>query len=179
MIAVYGGTFSPFGSHHLQAISQVAESQLFSKVVVVPAIAHALKSTEVPWEHRYHMAVLGTNDIRFPHGVRVTVSDAEFRMLREQPTPIYTIDVLRHFQRMNDKADYRFVIGPDIPGELDRWHQAERIQEDFGFFELPELGIHATDIRTMIAQGDSAWEGHVPPPVARYIKMHGLYGASQ
>jgi len=182
-VAVYGGSFNPFGNHHLDVIRHLAESGEFQHVIVVPSAAHALKTGILPFEHRFNMTVVGVESRyyecpSFPEKVTISVAIDELHMLRSQPGPIFTIQLLRHYRKRDlpgKENDYRFVIGPDILDELDRWEYVNEIREEFGFYQVPMMGIHSQAIREMIGNGVSTWSRHVPTQVAAYIKMHSLY----
>jgi cytidyltransferase-like protein len=175
-VAVYGGSFSPFGNNHLDVVRHVADSGEFDRIVVVPSISHALKARTFPYEHRVNMATIALAHPGMP--VPAEVSMVELYMLQTQPGPIFTIQLLRHLRDChpdNRDAQLRFVVGPDIIAELDRWKYVDDIRREFGFFQVPETGVHASAVREMIWMGRAAWTRYVPHDVARYIKMHGLY----
>lgn len=177
-VAVYGGSFSPFGNNHLSVIQHVADSGEFDEIVVVPSIAHALKKTTFPYEHRVNMAKLALWANKF--SLPVECWTAEMTMLRDQPGPIFTIQLLRFLKTQirhetRETPDLKFIVGPDIIEQLDRWAYVDEIRKEFGFVEVPDQGIHATEIRKRIAEGNPAWKDQVPPAVAKYIEMHKLY----
>lgn len=180
-IAVYGGSFSPFCKHHQEIIRWLVEEGGFPYVIVVPAAAHALKEGLPQYMHRYNMTKLGVNDLlhngmpTLPFGSTVVVSPVEMDMLREQPGPIRTYELLQRIRKGHPEAEIKFAIGPDIPGELDQWANVDKIEAEFGFVELPIQSMRATKLRQMIAEGLRAWRQHVPRMVARYIEMHDLY----
>jgi len=176
-VAVYGGSFNPFHNGHLNVVRHAADHGDFDAILVVPSIAHAFKARVSPYEHRVNMATLALEP-RPETEMPAAVSMMELHMLRKQPGPILTIELLRELQRRDpgtQPLEFRFVIGPDILGELDRWEGVEDIRREFGFYEVPEAGTRASVIREMIQHGDPAWVRHVPPGVARYIEMHRLY----
>jgi nicotinate-nucleotide adenylyltransferase len=172
-IAVYGGSFSPFGSHHLDVVRHLGRHELADRVIVVPSAAHALKGRTFPFEHRLNMARLALQETGLI--LPTEASSVEMHMLQRQAGPIFTIQLLRHLQQTHPDAQLRFVIGPDIIAELDRWKYVDDIRRDFGFIQAPDMGIHSSSIREMLVQGVPAWERHVPQPVADYVRMHGLY----
>lgn len=183
-VAVYGGSFSPFGNHHRDVVHHVAECGEFDEVLVVPTVAHPLKKQQFPYEHRLNMAELAVRDEEWE--VPVGVSDVERIMLRDNFTaPLFTITVLRALKRYSiqynehESAKYRFIIGPDIREELGQWKNVEDIRREFGFFEAPDMGVHSTEIRQIMADGFPGWKDHVPTLVAGYIETHGLYGVEQ
>jgi len=186
-IAVYGGSFNPFGKHHQDIIRWLIEEGKFDLVLVVPAAAHALKPNLPEFVHRYNMTLLGVNDLRYngcpslPYGKDPQTTGIEMEMLRDQKAPIYTIDLLRRVKKGwgrdlgKGEAEIRFAIGPDVPAELDQWHAVNEIESEFGFVEVPVFSMRATELRKMIQTGTRGWENHVPSPVVRYIEMHELY----
>lgn len=175
-VAVYGGSFSPFGNHHLEVIRWLAQKD-FDSCWVVPSVAHALKKGMLPYEHRINMAREAVLfEMRRSDAIQIEVSLYELEMLRWQKAPIYTIDLLRSFQKGSESdTEFRFVIGPDILEELHRWRGVDEIRSEFGFIEAPDMGIHSSEIRECIADGFPGWKDHVPPNVIDYIERHGLY----
>lgn len=190
-IAVFGGSFNPFGKHHQEIIRWLIETGGCDRVLVVPAAAHALKSDLPEFVHRYNMTHLGVNDLRYngcpslPYGKEVQTLSVEMEMLTGQAAPIYTIDLLRHLKKGwgrdlgKGEPEIRFAIGPDVPAEFDKWHAVEDIQREFGFVEVPVFSMRATDLRRMVRAGTNGWQNHVPGPVAKYIEMHNLYRGAE
>jgi nicotinic acid mononucleotide adenylyltransferase len=188
-IAVYGGSFNPFGKHHQDIIRWLIEEGGFNTVLVVPSAAHALKGDLPDFLHRYNMAKLGVNDLcwngmpTLPHASSVQVLSTEQDMLRTQGPPIYTLDLLREIQKGHgasfskdeEPAEIKFAIGPDIRDEFDKWKGVPEIEKQFGFVDVPVFSMRATDLRNMIAEGTDLWKRHVPHGVAGYIKRNNLY----
>jgi len=185
-IAVYGGSFNPFCDHHADIVRWLVTEGDFNVVIVVPSAAHALKDDLPEYLHRYNMAKLGVNHLRYngvpslPFESTVMVSQIEMHMLTKQPAPIRTYELLQELAQGYSKEDeIKFAIGPDIPDELHKWARVEDIERDFGFAHLPVQSMRATKLRQMIHDGVDAWKHHVPLPVRRYIEMHGLYRESE
>lgn len=180
-IAVYGGSFNPFGRHHQDIVRWIVEEAGYRRVIVVPSVAHALKDGLLPFVHRYNMTRLGVDELAhhgmpsLPQDATVTTSQIEVEMLRRQPSPVRTYELLRALREGYPDTEIKFAIGPDIPGEMSRWAHVEEIEEEFGFLHIPIQSMRATKLRQMIGEGVVAWRRHVPSPVARYIDMHGLY----
>lgn len=181
-IAVYGGSFSPFGGHHQQVVQWLVREGGYDHVMVVPAIAHALKGSMPRYEHRYNMCRLAVQDLvrtgRLPEAA-VSASTIEMDLLLEQAAPVRTYELLAEVRRRSPEAGIQFAIGPDILAELDRWARVPDIRRDFGFAHAPGQSMRATQIREMIAAGDEGWVKHVPESVRRYIEMHGLYSRQE
>jgi len=188
-IAVYGGSFNPFGKHHQDICRWLIEEAGFTTVMVVPAAAHALKGDLPDFLHRFNMAKLGVNDLcwngtpTLPYTSSVQVLTTEQDMLRSKAPPIYTLDLLREikkghgtpFSKDEDPAEIKFAIGPDIRAEFPKWKGVDEIEKEFGFVDVPVFSMRATDLRNMIADGTSLWKRHVPHAVVQYIERNGLY----
>jgi nicotinic acid mononucleotide adenylyltransferase len=131
------------------------------------------------------MAKLGVNDLvhngmpSLPFECSVAVSMIEVDMLRQQPAPVRTYELLKQIREGHPDAEIKFAIGPDIPDEFDRWSNVNRIEAEFGFVKLPVQSMRATKLRQMVREGVKAWRQHVPRMVARYIEMHGLYAEEE
>ena len=183
--AVFGGSFSPFGNHHLDVTRILAERKDISRVLIITSAAHALKTGRLNYEHRLNMAQLGVQELdvgvaSFPDSCDVRVLDIERKMLKQQPAPIFTIDLLRVLSRSGEYGEgenheYKFVVGEDLRDQVKDWTYAGEIEREYGFLWMPELrGMHSQQIRGMI-QRRERWEHLVPKSVARYSKMHNLY----
>jgi len=178
-IAVYGGSFSPFGNQHRDVLRHIGASGEFDEIFVIPSVAHPLKKEQFPFEHRLNMAELAVWSGEW--AIPVEVLPIERQMLQEGiKAPLFTIKVLRFLAKVCEAMDegegeFRFVIGPDIIEELDQWEGVQEIRDEFGFFEAPNMGTHSTQIREKVRTGDATWKDLVCPKVARYIEIHDLY----
>jgi nicotinic acid mononucleotide adenylyltransferase len=150
--------------------------------MVVPSAAHAFKPDLPAFIHRYNMAKLGVNDLRYngrpslPFHSDIRVSMLEVDMLCRQEAPIRTYELLKEIaQGYPDTTEIKFAIGPDILEEIHKWERVPEIRKEFGFVELPVHGMRATKIRGMLAEGVDSWKRHVPSSVQKYITRHGLY----
>ena len=189
-LAAYGGSFNPFGLHHLDIIHYLLDEGGFNEVTVVTSAAHPLKTDLPPYIHRLNMTRLGVAEAREslpkrPHHRHVAAEDLEGDMLQTHPAPIYTLDLLRElrirhpYTQAGRDLEIRFAIGPDIREELHRWKAVDEIEREFGFHDIPDISarsLRATDVRQMIAEGVEDWRRHVTPGVAKYIELHNLYG---
>lgn len=188
-IAVYGGSFNPFGCHHQAVIRWLVTEGDFTVVLVIPSVDHALKHDLIPFHHRYNMAVLGVRDLEsqvssLPPHATVSVLMVEMEMLQRQVGPIYTYDLLCEIRSGLDHAlgnvdEIQFAIGPDIRAEFPKWKHVAEIDREFGFVDIPAdlstQGVRATHIREMVSRQSEAWQSCVPHQVAWYIHAHSLY----
>lgn len=176
-VAVYGGSFNPFGKNHEAAVAWLVEQ--YDQVWVVPAVAHSDKPYLPSYHHRLRMTERGCR--RF--GAKVIVSTIEADMLSAYPNPILTYDVLREIEaRLRGPGtpcslegdDFieciHFAVGEDVRDSMDTWDRIELTRTEFGVVIVPTQPAHATEVRTMIASGDENWVELVPPAVVEYIR---------
>lgn len=171
--AVVGGTFNPFCRHHARMIESLKKDG-FSYVVVVPAVQNPFKDPAgiAEYLHRVNMLELGVEECsNDPQVVEV-----ERFLLKHNTGPIRTWQVLDYISQ--SLTNPTFVIGEDLKDEVNRWENIDYIRSEYGIHVTEDFGLHATDVREMIKQGED-WEEFVSPKAARYIKLHGLYGTFQ
>lgn len=186
-VAVYGGSFDPPHVAHLDTARYLLGRGDFERVLVVPVYEHAFHKPLAPFEHRVAMCALCFADTS-----GVTVSDME----KTLPRPSFTVRTLERI--VSDHPDFRlrFVMGSDALGEIDKWHDFERVRALAPPFvvtrvgyERPELGpavlpdVSSTHVRELFARPSSdaaarrELEALVPRAVAKYVEEHGLYGS--
>ncbi len=122
-IAIYGGTFDPVHSGHLQIARRVTELFEIDQFLFVPArVAPHKQDREVSAGlHRYAMLTLATQDDE-----RLCVSSFEL----DRPERQYTVDTLTHFSaRFEDVAELFFVMGADSWEEITTWREWQRLMD--------------------------------------------------
>ena len=120
-IAIYGGTFDPVHSGHLEIARRVLQLFAIDEFLFVPAmVAPHKQDREVSGAlHRYAMLALATN--REP---RLSISTFEL----DGPGRQYTVDTLFHFRsQFAESADLFFVMGADSWAEITSWREWRRL----------------------------------------------------
>jgi nicotinate-nucleotide adenylyltransferase len=120
-IAIYGGTFDPVHSGHLEIARKVSQLFVIDEFLFVPArVAPHKHDREVsPGLHRYAMLALATQK-----DPQLSVSTFEL----DGPGRQYTVDTLFHFRsQLGGSADLFFVMGTDSWMELTTWREWERL----------------------------------------------------
>ena len=120
-IAIYGGTFDPVHSGHLEVAKSVSELFAIDEFLFVPArlAPHKLARDVSPAWHRYAMLALATRD-----EPRLCISTIEL----DSQEPQYTVDTLFQFRsQFQDAADLFFVMGADSWAEITSWREWQRL----------------------------------------------------
>jgi len=120
-IAIYGGTFDPVHSGHLQIARSISEIFAIDQFLFVPArVAPHKADREVSSGlQRYAMLALATQN-----DPRLCVSTHELEGRERQ----YTVETLDHFRsQIGDLADLFFVMGLDSWTEFTTWRNWEKL----------------------------------------------------
>jgi nicotinate-nucleotide adenylyltransferase len=120
-IALYGGTFDPVHSGHLEVARRVAQLFEIEKVVFIPAqmAPHKIGRPVTEPIHRYAMLALATQN-----DPQLSISTFEL----DAPDRRYTVDTVEHFQRaLGDETELFFIMGADSWSEITTWREWERL----------------------------------------------------
>lgn len=194
--AIFGGTFDPIHSAHLEMARRAADQYWLDRVLFIPAGNPPHKHAEASFEHRYRMVELAC------------LADSRFvaSRLEEGAGKSYSIDTIERVKAANAAAPNAaavnpdlnrplfFIIGSDAFAEIQTWRRWQEVIRAVEFIvvarpgheiaspsgarvhrlESLELPISSSDIRDALARGESPPE--LPPEVAGYIRDHRLYG---
>jgi len=192
-IALYGGTFDPVHSGHVEIARKVSELFEIEKVLFVPAqvAPHKVGRPVTEPIHRYAMLALATQN-----DPRLLISTFEL----DAPDRRYTVDTVEHFQRvLGESTELFFIMGADSWSEISTWREWERLLRIVNHIVVTRPGyevdktlpsraarvfftdavmkdVSATNIRRLVAAArfDELAE-LVPEPVAEYIRKYELY----
>jgi len=120
-IAIYGGTFDPVHSGHMEIARRVTQLFEIDEFLFVPArvAPHKLDREVSPALHRYAMLALATQA-----EPRLCISTFEL----DGPGRQYTVDTLSWFRsRFGDASDLFFVMGADSWAEITTWYEWRRL----------------------------------------------------
>ena len=171
---LYGGTFDPVHTGHVEVPFAAMQHLGFDRVLYVPAnIAPLKEDAPTPSSHRLAMLQLAWAEI------------SPIELDREGTS--YTIDTLEALQTEGDSI--RLLIGADQWQQFQSWKRWDEIIELANPVVMPREGYAidherilpirpltatSTDIRTFVRDGASI-EPLVDPRVAAYITKHNLY----
>ena len=192
-IALYGGTFDPVHSGHLEVARRVSELFEIERVIFIPAqlAPHKTGRPVTAPIHRYAMLALATQD-----DARLLISTFEL----DAPDRRYTVDTVAHFQRtFGGDTELFFIMGADSWSEIKTWRDWERLltmtshivvtrpgyemtpappelKEQILFSDAVMKNISATNIRRLANEGRyDELEQMVPGSVANYIRKYEIY----
>lgn len=120
-IAIYGGTFDPVHSGHLEIARRITELFEIDEFLFVPArvAPHKVDREVSSAFHRYAMLALATRD-------EPRISLATFEL--DGPGRQYTVDTLAYFRsQFVGAADLFFVMGADSWSEITTWREWRRL----------------------------------------------------
>src|SRR6266576_2668762 len=120
-IAIYGGTFDPVHSGHLEIGRRISEFFAIDEFLFMPArlAPHKVGQEAASAFDRYAMLALATQN-----EPRLSVSRFEL----DGPGRQYTVDTLVHFRsRCGEFVDLFFVMGADSWAEITTWREWQRL----------------------------------------------------
>lgn len=190
---MYGGTFDPVHSGHLEIARKVSELFEIEKVLFIPAqvAPHKVGRNVTEPIHRYAMLALATQN-----DPQLSISTFEL----DAPDRRYTVDTVEHFQRASgDSTELFFIMGADSWSEITTWREWERLLKMINHIVVTRPGhevdktlphsearvfftdavmkdVSATNIRRLAGAGRyEELARFVPGPVAEYIRKYELY----
>lgn len=184
-IGILGGSFDPPHFGHLLLARQTREIVGLDEIWLMPYFAHSWDPTLSPAEDRLAMA-------RLVEEQGVVVSEEE----TSQKATNYTIETIRRLKAKH-KHEFSWIVGSDILGEFERWHDYEALSGEIPFLVFPRNGypastalppgfqlidspdiitsnISSTIVRKRLQQAHSV-VGLIPDSVLSYIREHKLY----
>jgi nicotinate-nucleotide adenylyltransferase len=188
-IGLFGGTFDPIHSGHLQVAEKAANTFALDRVLFIPAAnpPHKPAGEVAPYPDRFRMCELACAP--YP---RFVVSDLE-----SGPGKSYTIHTVERVRReLFPDAELFFLIGADAFDELETWKRWRDLVKLTDFivvsrpgatYHIPEgarvhqldqiqIPVSSSQIRAKLARGEP--DPELPAAVLDYIREHGLYGMS-
>jgi nicotinate-nucleotide adenylyltransferase len=188
-IGLFGGTFDPVHTAHLEVADAVRRALSLDRMLVVVA--------NEPWQKEGERAVTGAED----RWAMVQAAVTEWpgleasRMEIDRGGPSYTIDTVRQLGKEEPGADIVLVVGSDVVGGLTSWHEEQALRPLVTLAVVGRPGsppveappgwrsvtvpvapfeVSSTELRDRLESGRTV-RGLVPDPVIRCIEQRGLY----
>jgi nicotinate-nucleotide adenylyltransferase len=188
-LGIFGGTFDPVHTAHLEVAEAVRSSLGLDRMLLVVA--------NQPWQKLDGRALTPAED-RF---AMVEAACAAWpglvpcRMEIDRGGPSYTIDTVRQLHRSHPGAELVLVVGSDVVGGLTTWRDEPTLRDEVTLAVVGRPGVRpvpappgwravnvpvapfdisSTELRERLESGRSV-EGMVPDAVIRCIQQRGLY----
>jgi nicotinate-nucleotide adenylyltransferase len=171
-IALFGGTFDPIHTGHVQAARAAARMFKLDRVLFVPTgrppHKHGDHLTSFP--HRYGMTVLACAGNR-----RLIPSLLEAPAAEDKPC--YSIDTVRKVRRSLHKDDRLFfLIGVDAFLDLPHWKEYRRLLNLVDFIVVSRPGFDVDEIRKVVPEETSRPAAAHLQPLAPLLGDEGIEG---
>lgn len=159
-LAIFGGSFNPPHSGHIDVIRKSLELEFIDTLIVLPNFQNPLKNTKLVCNDRIavlHSLTAGLKNAKD----KLIISDYEIA----KQTPSYSIESIQYFKNLYKPNEMYFIIGADILDQLEKWHKIELIKKEVKFIvasrdniKIPndfirinvENSTSSTEIRAMI-----------------------------
>ena len=202
-IILFGGTFDPVHTAHIEVAASAAQTIGASKVILIPARRSPHKeqkpvATDIDRIAMLKLAIAGKS----------LFQTSPVELNRAEPS--YTIDTIRHFKhKLGPDCQLYWLIGADMLKDLPRWYRIDELLKECiicvmnrGGFDRPDFNglagkldaenieklrqnmiktplieISSTDIRQKVSQNQNVSK-FLHPDVLNYIKSHRLYTTS-
>lgn len=172
-IAIFGGSFDPIHTGHIEIVEATLDQLELDKIIIVPTFLNPFKKS-----------FLATPNVRFhwikkvfQHTPNVDVSDFEIR--QHAPTP--TIKTVEYFQHTLNPANLYLIIGADNVPSLHRWQDYNKLKHQVKFIVATRKGFQVSpdyiklDIDVDISSTDLRKKGDenfLPQNIAQEIIKH-------
>jgi nicotinate-nucleotide adenylyltransferase len=185
-VGVFGGSFDPVHTGHVEAVNSFLNSGLIDEVwiLLTPNPPHKTDQKQAGFSHRLKMLQLV-----FSGYDKVKISDLE----KDLPTPSYTLQTIRHLKKEYPGNLFFLCIGEDSLESFHKWYKYNeildectllvvnrpgfdhsrvdsKILENTIFIDHKPLDISSTQIREGERENYS-----IPDSVRRYMQDHNLY----
>jgi nicotinate-nucleotide adenylyltransferase len=188
-IGLFGGTFDPVHTAHLEAAEAVKTALGLDRMLLVVANQPWQKEGRrpvTPAEDRYAMVAAALADRDGLEASRIEI---------DRGGPSYTIDTVRQLHRADPEAELVIVVGSDVVAGLTSWRDEGSLRHEatlavvsrpgagpvavppgWRWIDVPvaPLDISSTELRDRLEAGEPV-DGMVPEPVMRCIQRLGLY----
>jgi nicotinate-nucleotide adenylyltransferase len=192
-IGVFGGTFDPVHSAHIEVAGSVRRALALDRMLLVVANQPWQKEGDrplTPAEDRYALVAAAVED-------RPDLEASRLEIDRGGPT--FTVDTVDQLLEANPGAELFLVVGSDVVPTLDSWHEEPELR---GRVTLAVVGrpgaeprptppgwrsvevpvspsdVSSTELRRRLEAGEPV-VGLIPEPVIRCIRQRGLYATGR
>ena len=187
-VGIFGGTFDPVHSGHIEAVNSFLDSHLIDEiwVMLTPDPPHKSPNPHrASYQHRLAMLNLAFQGVD-----NVQISTIE----NDLSKPSYTLQTLQYLSGKYPENHFLLCLGEDSVHSFHAWHRYKDILKDYSILAVKRPGSDAEKARpevlektifvehkpvdvssTVIRGNESGNQNMVPDAVAAYIQEHELY----
>lgn len=175
VIGFFGVTANPVHLGHREAVRSATEK--VDEVWVSPVFQHPFGKKFIDYELRKEMLKLMFEE--FPLD-KVRLTEVEKEYFEQVGEMVYSYNVLSFLKGKYPEHDFKLVIGEDNykPEVWNKFYKHEAIDNEFGVVVVPDRGVHSTQIREKLMNGERV-ESLVGKKVEKLIMKHKLYNEVQ
>ncbi|WP_338982921.1 nicotinate-nucleotide adenylyltransferase [Spiroplasma endosymbiont of Othius punctulatus] len=123
-IAIFGGSFDPFHTDHLEIINECINTLNFDFVWVLPTFLSPFKiKVHATDKHRINMINIAIKDLK-----NVTLNTFEIDKKESN-----TFKTVSYFIKNNPDFDFEFIMGSDQVGSFERWYNHDELKKIIKF----------------------------------------------
>ena len=189
---MFGGTFDPIHRGHVEVAGTVRTALGLERMLVVVANEPWQKQGRpvTPAEDRFAMVAAATADRPGLEPSRIEI---------DRGGPSYTVDTVRSLLVDEPHAEVVVVVGGDVVGALDTWHEHQALRDlvslavvdrpgaplvdpppgwRFVRVAVDPVDVSSTDLRARLEAGEPVADA-VPEAVIRCLSERGLYATGR
>ena len=142
---IFGGTFNPIHSGHIEIINNVLKLSSTERVIVMPTAVppHKISGDLACDADRFEMCKIATEHLK-----NVEVSDLE--LIRGGKS--YTYETLKSIKKDNKDACLAFVCGGDMIVTFKEWYRFKDILKLAEIIAVRRVGIDNTEFNKAVAE---------------------------
>lgn len=132
-IGVFGGSFDPVHTEHIEIVKVAFKEFNIDKVIIVPAYTPPHKNfLNVSDTHRLNMLSCAIENLE-----NVFINTFEINLKRV----VYTYETLDYLKTKYSNANLKLIIGADSYNHLNTWKKSEYIAKEYGFLVIKRKNI--------------------------------------
>lgn len=148
VVGVFGGSFSPVHTGHLEVVMGILDKGLTDEVWLLPCRLNPFKAGNKPIEDKERLRMLNAAvdyicKSKESYRKKIKISDIELTM----PSPSYTFKTLNRLKEMYPDTVFRIVAGADSYLNFEKWREWEWIENNFSPIVYPRPGFVLGDVR--------------------------------
>lgn len=144
--ALFFGSFNPIHFGHLNIARYLLEQCDIDQVRLIVSPKNPLKDARIISDPAKRLAqtISEVETLPLPEALKrkIYVSDVEFHL----PSPLYTINTLRHIRAAEPENEHILIIGGDNIRIIENWYKWDEMLQEFEIWVYPRGGVDDTQL---------------------------------